>query len=252
MMDSLGDTNDQWVYWKQLFDDIVGSHIPTKRMRVRKKCLSWITPHIRTLMRAKRYFHKKAKKGRSTEDWEQYRRLRNQATWSLRKAKKEHFEQLSEQSARNPQKVWKELDRLLGGKYKHSIDFLKVEGEVIMDKQNIAKEFAAFFSSIVGILDEDTDNGDTCDTVPPCEIVFKFERIKEEDVLRLLKGIDPNKAVGVDSISGKILKAVGPGISKSLTSLYNASLGSGQIPREWKSAIIMPVHKGSDNMLVEN
>ena len=39
VMDSLGDSDDQWVYWKQLFDDIVGSHIPTKRMRVRKKSL---------------------------------------------------------------------------------------------------------------------------------------------------------------------------------------------------------------------
>ena len=49
--------------------------------------------------------------------------------------------------------------------YKHGIDFLKVEGEVITDKQDIAKEFAALFSSIVGLLDEDTDNRDTCDTV---------------------------------------------------------------------------------------
>ena len=58
--------------------------------------------------------------------------------------------------------------------------------------------------------------------------------------------------VYVDGISGKILKAVATGVSKSLTSLYNASLRSGQLPREWISALVTPVHKGGDDMLAGN
>ena len=34
---------------------------------------------------------------------------------------------------------------------------------------------------------------------------FEFSKIEEEDVLRLLCSLDPNKAVGVDKISAKLL-----------------------------------------------
>lgn len=48
---------------------------------------------------------------------------------------------------------------------------------------------------------------------------FEFEGVKEEDVLELLKGLDPNKACGADVIRVKLLRVVGPGICSSLTSL---------------------------------
>ena len=70
--------------------------------------------------------------------------------------------------------------------------------------------------------------------------------IEEEDVLKILKGLDSNKAVGVDRISSKLLKTVAGGISRSLTSLFNTSLTSRKVPSEWKSAQVTPVHKGGD------
>ena len=55
---------------------------------------------------------------------------------------------------------------------------------------------------------------------------FEFEEVKEEDVLELLKGLDPNKACGADGIGAKLLTMVAPGICSSLTSLFNSSLKS--------------------------
>ena len=45
---------------------------------------------------------------------------------------------------------------------------------------------------------------------------------------------------------------VAAGISESLTSLFNASLRSGEMPREWKSAHVTAVHKGGDVESAEN
>lgn len=45
---------------------------------------------------------------------------------------------------------------------------------------------------------------------------FKFSTIEEEDVLKLLCSLDPNKAVGVDGISAKLLRTAAPGISHSV------------------------------------
>ena len=71
-------------------------------------------------------------------------------------------------------------------------------------------------------------------------------------MLGLLMNLDINKAVGMDGISGKILRFVADGISGSLAALFNSSLESGQIPVEWKSANVIPVPKGGDSERVEN
>ena len=250
VMDSMEDIDSQWDYWKKLFEEIVASHIPTKKVRVRRKTLPWITPGIRALMRARSYYLTKAKRSGQIEDWKEFRRVRNQVTASLRAARREHFENLCTQSAGNPGKVWKELSRLVGKGQRKSVESLKGQNGVIMDKHNIADEFGAYFSSVVGSVD--VGSSDACAKLPWCESAFRFDAIDEEDVLKLLEGLDPNKAVGVDGISGKILRAVAPGVSASLTSLFNASIRSGQIPREWKSAHVTPVFKSGDSELVGN
>ena len=122
---------------------------------------------------------------------------------------------------------------------------------MITDKRDIAEEFGSFFTSLVGIIGEDLDGVDPCEMVPVCESTFKFDMI-EEDILKILQGLDPNQAVGVDGICSKLLKAVASGVSRSLISLFNTSLTSGKVPSEWKSAQVMPVHEGGDSEVTGN
>ena len=75
-----------------------------------------------------------------------------------------------------------------------------------------------------------------------CNVHFKFKEIEEGDVLKVFKILDPNKACGADEIGSKLLRMVAPGICQSLTSLFNSSLRSGQVPEEWKTANITPVY----------
>ena len=81
---------------------------------------------------------------------------------------------------------------------------------------------------------------------------FEFEEVKEEDVLELLKGLDPNKACGADGIGAKLLRKVAPDICSSLRSLLNSSFKSRQVPGEWKAANVTPVPKGRDKEDVAN
>ena len=252
VMDTLEDMDSRWEYWKQLFGEIVDSHIVLKKARVRRKSLPWITQEVRAMMRARSYFCTKAKRGRKVEDWEQYKRLRNRVTQTLKKEKLRYFEGLIEQSAKNPKKAWKEVNRLLGCKNKCGIDSLRVKERVLTDQQDIADEFGRFFSSVVGVFGEGNGCVDSNGQLLACESEFVFDRIEEEDVLKLLCSLDPNKAIGVDRICAKLLRTAGPGISHSLTSLFNASLKCGKLPNEWKSARITPVPKGGDNEIVGN
>ena len=54
--------------------------------------------------------------------------------------------------------------------------------------------------------------------------------------MKLLRGLDVNKAVGLDNINAKLLRMTAPVISRSLASLLNFSLENGQVANYWKLA----------------
>ena len=58
-----------------------------------------------------------------------------------------------------------------------------------------------------------------------------------------LSELDTTKACGPDKIPARLLKECSEQIAPSLCSLFNHSLSIGQIPREWKSADVTPIHK---------
>ena len=61
----------------------------------------------------------------------------------------------------------------------------------------------------------------------------------------LLHSLDPAKATGLDGHSVRMLKMAAPGISESITWLFNICLESGQMPDEWKYARVTPVSQVS-------
>ena len=64
--------------------------------------------------------------------------------------------------------------------------------------------------------------------------------------------MDPNKAVGEDLISHKVLRATKQSISKPLCALFNISLTESIYPSQWKSALVMPLYKKGASDLPSN
>ena len=65
----------------------------------------------------------------------------------------------------------------------------------------------------------------------------------EDEVFKALMSIDPSKACGPDCIPGRLLKEGAPWLFEPLAALFNQSLKSGQLPSDWTSANVTPVHK---------
>ena len=66
------------------------------------------------------------------------------------------------------------------------------------------------------------------------------------------KSLDPNKAACPDEILARMLKETAATITPSLCTLFNRSLEEGYIPREWKLANEVHVHKKDEKDHVEN
>ena len=74
-------------------------------------------------------------------------------------------------------------------------------------------------------------------------VVLCLQTVEEDEVLQCLRGLSIKKATGVDGISAYLLKSVAPEVAPSLAKIFNISISSGEIPNEWKKAIVTPVPK---------
>ena len=70
--------------------------------------------------------------------------------------------------------------------------------------------------------------------------------ISEDAVFEVLCKIDPSKACGPDDIPGCLLKEGAPWLAEPPTQLFNLSLQSGVLPRDWRRANITLVFKKGD------
>ena len=71
-------------------------------------------------------------------------------------------------------------------------------------------------------------------------------------IMSILKSINVNKSPGLDDISGLVLKKCALSLANPLSIIFNISFSTGQIPTDWKSANVVPVHKKGDKTNVEN
>ena len=69
VMDVLDDVDSKWDFWKKQFFEVVDSHIPVKKVRVKRNSLPWIDWELRKLMRLRNYQCRKAKKSKDENDW---------------------------------------------------------------------------------------------------------------------------------------------------------------------------------------
>jgi hypothetical protein len=76
--------------------------------------------------------------------------------------------------------------------------------------------------------------------------------IKTGIIRKRLAMIGRNKSVGPDGIPGAILKMGGEAMILYLARLLDITINYGTIPREWKKAIVVPIHKEGDRSVVKN
>lgn len=75
---------------------------------------------------------------------------------------------------------------------------------------------------------------------------FTLQTVTLSVVKEVLQTIDCRKATGEDNLDSYFLKLAAPIITNQITHLFNLSISTGVIPQVWKSAHVVPLHKGGD------
>ena len=76
--------------------------------------------------------------------------------------------------------------------------------------------------------------------------------VSSEGVIKLLKGLNPSKALGRDELHPRVLKELANELGTVFTHLFQQSLDTGDIPKEWLLAIICLHFKKWDRDLACN
>ena len=76
--------------------------------------------------------------------------------------------------------------------------------------------------------------------------------ITSEGVHKLLKNVNPSKAMGPDGIPNTVLKTCAEELAPSISAIFQKSIDTGTLPEDWLSANIAPVFKKGDVHAAEN
>ena len=76
--------------------------------------------------------------------------------------------------------------------------------------------------------------------------------VTKEGVTKLLKDINPSKALGPDELHPRVLKELAMKLGLVFAHLFQQSIGTGEIPKEWSLANICPLFKKGDRSLAHN
>ena len=182
-----------------------------------------------------------------------YREKRNEYNRELKKAEHEYEIKLASDlhmsSSISSKKWWKLAKSFLGFNHENTFPPIKEGESIYFDNKSKAQAFNNFFISHSSI---NTEGAHLPDPVQLPENAFSDIVITEMEILDLLKSIDTSKATGPDGITPRMLKEAATVIYPSLTKLINLSLNLCQVPREWKKAHVLPLHKKGERDILNN
>ena len=149
-----------------------------------------------------------------------------------------------------PKTYWPILKSFVNGKKIPLIPPILVKDQLVTNFSEIANLFNEFFTQQCNTIENDS--------TLPNDLVFEtIERISsfdisKDEITKIIRSLDSNKAHGYDGISISTLKLCASSISKSLFLPFKHSLENECFPNEWKKANIVPIHKKGDKQLIQN
>ena len=239
----------QWDHLEGTIVDLMNKFIPKKVPRAPKH-KPWITREIISMIHRRDRAHTNWKQTKSAQQHQKFKLLRSQCQNRIRNAQQNYLDtifNLEENNIQSNKRFW----TFIKSKKKDSCSVapLRTEGGVLISdaigKANILNnQYASVFTKD-NVGDVPSKGISTSPTLP--DII-----ITEKGVLKMLKKLNPNKAAGPDKISPRVLKELAEPVCRPLTTLFQHSINTGTVPRQWKTACVSPVFKKGDRSSAAN
>uniref|UniRef100_A0A8K9UWH0 Reverse transcriptase domain-containing protein n=1 Tax=Oncorhynchus mykiss TaxID=8022 RepID=A0A8K9UWH0_ONCMY len=252
-IDLIPSVEDAWIFFKNAFLTILNKHAPFKKFRTRNRYSPWFSPDLTALNQHKNVLWRSALASNSPRDMQLFREARNHYTQAVRKAKASFFKQKFAYCNTNSKKFWDTVKSMENKNTSSQLPTaLKIGNTVTTDKSTIIENFNKHFSTAGHAFHLATPTP-VNSTAPPTATRpslphFSFSQIHSADVLKELQNLDPYKSAGLDNLDPFFLKLSAEIVATPITSLFNLSFVSSEIPKDWKAAAVIPLFKGGDTL----
>ena len=184
--------------------------------------------------------------------------IRNEVNNAIQSAKRNYYKSNLVQNDRNPQKMWKVINEIIGknnGKNMCNIPYLTTSDGKITDSLAIANELNNYFCNIGQQLNADMPNDDVSYTrfmAPPShDCTFEFSPVTEDEVIKIITCLN-NTGAGHDRIPMFIYKNYLSTLSKIITHICNMSLSQGIFPSDLTIAKVTCIYKSGEKSSTSN
>ena len=144
---------------------------------------------------------------------------------------------------------WKIINKVMNKCKAPKIPPLLINNVFILNCREKAKLFTDFFSQQCKPVNNDS-------VLPNFNYLTneKIEHIpiENEDIISLIRKLNPNKANGSDGISGQMLLLCDDSVILPLRIIFNNILSTAVYPDMWKLANVTPIFKKGDKQLIKN
>lgn len=239
------------------FMDIAQVCIPTNVVTIRPNDKVWMTSELRREIRKRDRLRKKFIQNKTFYNQRKFKDQRNKVN-NLKKIAKAEFyvsinETLSELKHTNSKQYWKIIKMLVKGEGQSTnlppLRRTNDENPTAFDNTDKGNLLNNYFCSISDLHDEDISLPEFDDRGPN---TLSNITVEMQDIIDVILTLDPNKAVGPDLVSNRMLKEVKNEVAYPLLLLFNKSLREKKFPSSWKLAYVIPVFKSGDSSLVSN
>ena len=233
------------------------SNITHKEVVIRPNDKSFFNGYLRRLRRKLNRLHKIVKIKNSVTHWERYRLNRNFYFREVKRCKQEYFDNIYENfevtklSSKDYFKTAKRLLPFKNSNLDSQIPPLNHNGMIITKDAVKARVFNEFFASASKLNESNAKLPINSTPIPGISTISEII-ITEQEVKDQINVLKSNKGFGPDQISPKFIKFGGHVLITPLTNLFNKSLQCAKVPKLWKRANVIPVHKKDSRSLITN
>ena len=247
------DPNWQVKTFTKIFLNIMANFIPNEIKRIVPRDPPWITKPLKTMLNRKNRLFKNYKRhGYTPVDKVRLDNFRKECQEAVENAKLNYLTNMGNK-LNNPntsQKAyWKIINKVMNKCKAPKIPPLLVNNLFILNCREKANLFTDFFSH-------------QCKPVINHSILPNFnyltnEKIEQipienDDIISLIRKLNPSKANGSDGISGQMLILCDETVTLPLKIIFRNILSTGVYPDMWKLANVTPIFKKGDKQLIKH
>ena len=251
-LQSINEVETIWNTLKTRITDAIDKYAPIKRSHGNDRNQPWMTEELKQLSRKKQAMQLSGDTAKNQSDWKEMKKLVKRETFIQ---KKNFYSKRVEDNKNNPDKLWKIIKEIAPSNFGNRKEETKMDKEML-DRLNT--HFAETGNRIQHQIEEENKNSkmdieNKVDTNR--RPVSRLENIKnttEDEIKKIVKKLNSNKATGIDEIPVKVIKLGIDILAKPLTILINKILNVGKFPQDFKTALVTPAHKKGDKNKLDN